>query len=170
MGGHGESYVRALDSGWHVGAIGVSDHHETDWGSPTLPRAGVLASALTLRGIQTALEARRVYATRSPTLALLLVGNAALMGARLRPRLHEPLSLGFWCDDSALDQGWARLELRTNGGALVATHETRGLHQVSWRVQVPPHGDGEQWFFVRVLHGAGALAYSSPIWACWTAK
>ena len=127
----------------------------------------MLAPALTLRGIQAALEARRVYATRSPTLLLLLVGNDALMGSRLRPRLREPLSLGIWCDDPALDQGWARLELRTNGGALVAAHETRGLRHVSWRVQIEPRGDGEQWFFVRVLHGDGALAYSSPIWARW---
>jgi hypothetical protein len=162
---YGDSYVRALDQGWHVGAIGVSDHHGTDWGSPTLPRAGVLAPALTLRGIQAALEARRVYATRSPTLLLLLVGNDALMGARLR--LREPLSIGFWCDDPAFDQGWARLELRTNSGALVAAHETRGLRHISWRVQVEPRGAGEQWFFVRVLHGAGALAYSSPIWTRW---
>lgn len=164
---YGESYVRALDCGWHVGAIGVSDHHGTDWGSPTLPRAGVLAPALTLRGIQTALEARRVYATRSPTLRLLLMGNDALMGARLRPRLREPLMLGIWCDDPAADQGCTRLELRTNGGALVAAHETRGLHHVSWRMQIEPRGEGEQWFFVRVLCGDGVLAYSSPIWARW---
>jgi hypothetical protein len=164
---YGDRYVCALDRGWHVGAIGVSDHHQADWGSPTLPRAGVLAPALTLRGIQSALEARRVYATRSPTLRLLLVGNDALMGARLRPRLREPLSIGIWCDDPAFDQGRARLELRTNGGALVAAHETRGLGHVSWRVQIDPCGDGEQWFFVRVLHGDGALAYSSPIWARW---
>src|SRR5262245_50410820 len=127
---YGESYVRALDRGWHLGAIGVSDHHETDWGSPTLPRAGVLAPALTLRGIQAALLARRVYAPRSPTLAALLVGNDRLMGARLRPRLHESLSIGVWCDDPAIDQGWTRLELRTNGGALVAAHETRGLRAI----------------------------------------
>lgn len=165
---YGDSYVRALDRGWHVGAIGVSDHHGTEWGSPTLPRAGVLAPALTLRGIQAALEARRVYATRSPTLLLLLVGNDALMGSRLR--LREPLSLGIWCDDPARDQGWARLELRTNGGALVAAREARGLRHVSWRVQIEPRGAGEQWFFVRVLHGDGVLAYSSPIWAHWDAE
>ncbi|MEO7912478.1 MAG: CehA/McbA family metallohydrolase, partial [Roseiflexaceae bacterium] len=164
---YGASYVHALDRGWHVGAIGVSDHHGSDWGSPTLPRAGVLAPALTLRGIQAALEARRVYATRSPTLQLLMVGNDALMGARLRPRLREPLTIGIWCDDPAIDQGGARLELRTNGGALVAAHETRGLRHISWRVQIAPRGDGEQWFFVRVLHGDGTLAYSSPIWARW---
>ena len=47
---YGDSYVRVLDHGWHVGAIGVSDHHGADWGSPTLPRAGVLASAVPVLG------------------------------------------------------------------------------------------------------------------------
>ena len=64
-------------------------------------------------------------------------------------------------------QGRSRLELRTNGGVLVAAHETRGLRHVSWHVQIEPRGECEQWFFVRMLHGDGALAYSSPIWARW---
>ena len=48
---YGDRYVHALDRGWHVGAIGVSDHHETDWGSPTLPRAGVLAPERALQAM-----------------------------------------------------------------------------------------------------------------------
>jgi hypothetical protein len=164
---YGEGYIRALDHGWHVGAIGVSDHHQEDWGNPALPRAGLIAPALTLRGIQTALAARQVFATRSPTLALLMVGNDALMGARLDLDRRAPLAIGVWCDDPAADNGWARLELRTNGGALVAAYETRGLRQVSWRALVSPSGNAERWFFVRVLHDDGCVAYSSPIWARW---
>jgi PHP domain len=164
---YGESYIRALDRGWHVGAVGVSDHHGDDWGSPTLPRAGVLAPALSLRGIQSALVERRVFATRSPTLALLTAGNGALMGARLRLGRREPLTIGAWCDDPAANDGWTRLELRTNGGTLVAAHETRGLGRVGWHVLIEPCGVEERWFFVRVLHGDGALAYSSPIWTRW---
>ena len=81
---YGAGFFRALDRGWHVGAIGVSNHQEDDWGNPTFPRAGMLAPTFTLPTLQAALQARRVFATRSPTLALLLAGNAALMGARLR--------------------------------------------------------------------------------------
>ena len=32
---YGDAYFHALDRGWHVGAIGVSDHHGDDWGNPT---------------------------------------------------------------------------------------------------------------------------------------
>jgi PHP domain len=164
---YGAEFFRALDRGWHVGAIGVSDHHEEDWGNPTFPRAGVLAATLTLPTLQAALQARRVFATRSPTLALLLAGNAALMGARLRLGSHEPLTIGVWCDDPAASRGWTRLELWTNGGTQVDSYETRGLGHVAWQMTVPPQGAEERWFALRVLHEGEIRAYSSPIWAQW---
>jgi hypothetical protein len=166
---YGEAFFRALDHGWHVGAIGVSDHHEEEWGSPAFPRAGVLAPALRLPALQAALQARRVFATRSPTLALLLAGNAALMGARLQMIPGQPLTIGVWCDDTAASVGRTRIELWTNGGTLLAFHETRGLQQMSWQTTVPPQGAGERWFVARVLHAGEVRAYSSPIWAQWMA-
>jgi PHP domain-containing protein len=165
---YGDAYFQALDRGWHVGAIGVSDHHGDDWGSPALPRAGVLTSTLTLASLQEALQHRRVFATRSPTLALLTAGNGALMGSRLHLGAQDALEFGVWCHDPAASHGRARLELWTNGTTRLATHETRGLAQVSWRVTLAPQPGDERWFVVRVLYDGMALAYSSPIWARWT--
>jgi hypothetical protein len=164
---YGATYFRALDRGWHVGAIGVSDHHGDDWGSPRLPRAGLLAPALTMAGIQSALLQRRVFATRSPSLSLLMMGNMALMGTRLRIPAHEPLTIGVWCDDPSASGSTARLEVWTNGGQLVEARETNGLHEVSWRVIVQPRDEQEQWYVVRVLHSGTIVGYSSPIWATW---
>jgi hypothetical protein len=165
---YGEAYVQALDRGWHVGAIGVSDHHGDDWGNPAFPRAGLLASALMLPHLQTALMARRVFATRSPTLALLVVGNEALMGSRLQLDPSDPLVIGLWCHDPSASRGRARLELWSNGGTLITTHETRGLQQVGWRVAIPPRDAREHWFIVRVLYDGMVQAYSSPLWARWS--
>jgi PHP domain len=172
---YGEQYFRALDHGWHVGAIGVSDHHDDDWGSPSLPRAGLLAPALNLAQLQAALSARRVFATRSPTLALLVAalperdfGPAPqLMGARLRLNPRTPLSLGVWCDDATAGSGWTRLELWTNGGTRIDFYETRSLRHLQWRTTIKSRSGGEQWFAVRVLSDVVPLAYSSPIWATW---
>jgi hypothetical protein len=164
---YGAAYFRALDRGWHLGAIGVSDHHAEEWGNPALPRTGVLASALRLPTLQSALQARRVFATRSPTLALLLDGNAALMGSRLRLGPRAPLMLCVWCDDPMASQGWSRIELWTNGETLLETYETRGLRHVSWQTAVLPQDPAERWFAVRVLHADAVRAYSSPIWARW---
>lgn len=165
---YGDAYFRALDRGWHIGAIGVSDHHGHDWGNPTFPRAGIFAPRLTLPSLQEALMARRVFATRSPTLMFLIVGNDALMGSRLRLKPAEPLTIGVWCHDPQVHRGRARLELWTKGGMLLATYETRGLQQVTWHVTIRPQQAQEHWFVVRLLHRGVTLAYSSPIWARWS--
>lgn len=165
---YGEAYFRALDHGWHVGAIGVSDHHGDDWGNSGFPRAGLLAAALTPTTIQQALLDRRVFATRSSTLMLLVAGNTELMGSRLALKPREVLTIGVWCDDGAAGGAWTRLELWSNGGTLVGSAEMRGLQQVTWAWALSPQGTGaERWFVVRVLHNGETLAYSSPIWARW---
>ncbi|HXH09292.1 MAG TPA: CehA/McbA family metallohydrolase [Alphaproteobacteria bacterium] len=165
---YGDAYFRALDRGWHVGAIGVSDHHGRDWGNPAFPRAGVFAPALTLPSLQAALIARRVFATRSPHLMFLVTGNEALMGSRLDLKPHESLTIGVWCHDPPVRQGRTRLELWTSGSILLTSHETRGLQQVCWSVTIKPHGPEECWFIVRLLHRGAILAYSSPIWVRWS--
>jgi hypothetical protein len=167
---YGEAFFQALDRGWHVGAIGVSDHHGDDWGSPILPRAGVLAPVLTLSELQSALMARRVFATRVPTLALLMIGQEQLMGSRLHLGRAEPLSIEVWCHDPLASRGRARLELWSNGDTCLATSETRGVQQLSWRVTIPPQEAGEHWFVVRLLFDGMVQAYSSPLWACWSAS
>jgi hypothetical protein len=164
---YGDVYFRALDSGWHVGAIGVSDHHGDDWGSPKLPRAGMLAPALTMQSIQETLQQRRVFATRSPTLALLIAGNGSLMGSQLRLGANEPLELGVWCDDREANGTWTRFEVWSNGASLIDSWEHRGLHLIGRRVSIQARPGGEQWFVVRVLRNGAPVAYSSPIWAHW---
>jgi hypothetical protein len=165
---YGEAYFRALDRGWHVGAIGVSDHHGDDWGNPMFPRAGVLAPGLTLSQLQAALMARRVFATRSATLALLLMGNEALMGSRLHLNASTALTIYVWCHDPASSRRRARLELWSHGGKLIATHETRGLQHVGWSVTLKPRERREHWFAVRILFDGMVCAYSSPLWVRWS--
>jgi hypothetical protein len=165
---YGEAYFHALDRGWHVGAIGVSDHHGDDWGHPTLPRAGILAPVLTLPQLQAALIARRAFATRSPTLALLVMGGMQLMGARLQLKPPDALLVAVWCHDPHASRRRARLELWSNGGRLIATHETRGLQHVYWSATIPPRDAQEHWFVVRVLHDGLVQAYSSPLWVRWS--
>jgi|GEM_PF-2851581 len=164
---YGEVYFRALDRGWHVGAIGVSDHHGDDWGSPRLPRAGLIAPSLDLHGIQAALHNRNVFATRSPSLGLLMAGNGMLMGARLRLRPTDALDLDVWCDDPEANGDWTRFELWTNGTTLVEAWETCGLHKLSRRVTIAPQSPAEHWYIVRVLRNGAPVAYTSPVWAQW---
>lgn len=167
---YGQAYFQALDHGWHVGAIGVSDHHGDDWGNQTFPRAGVFAPSLSLPDLQAALLARRVFATRSSTLTLCVVGNTAFMGSRLQLPAGEPLRIGVWCDDLNADRTFSRCELWTNGEKLLAVYELRGLHCIRWQITVPPQVASttpEHWFVIRVLSNGETRAYSSPIWVRW---
>ncbi len=161
---YGDVFFRALDRGWHVGAIGVSDHHGNEWGSPRLPRAGILAPSLTMEGLQSALQSRRVFATRSPSLALLVAGDSSLMGSRLVRPADRSVEIGVWCDDPGANGDWTRLELYTNGGTLLEVRETRGLQKISWNVAVSPAGGIENWYVVRLQRAGASVAYSSPIW------
>ena len=91
--------------------------------------------------------ARYVFATRSPTLALLIIGGEKLMGALMSQ--SSRVTVDVWCHDPRASQGRARLELWSTGGQLIATHETRGLQHVGWSETIPPRDAREHWFVVR---------------------
>jgi hypothetical protein len=99
---------------------------------------------------------------------LLVTGNDALMGSRLRLGLSAPLTLDIWCHDPELPHGRACFELWSTGGTLIETYETRGLAQFGWRVALKPRPAQEHWFVVRLLHRGATIAYSSPIWVRWS--
>lgn len=181
---HSAGYFRLLDAGWHVGAAGCSDHHGEDWGAADLPRTGLLAAALTLGEVENALARRRAFATRSPALRLLLTGNNELMGARLTLAPREPLTLEVWCDaggetDEAggklTGDSGVRFELLTDGGECVASSPRAGGADAplrKWRhaigpEHVRPERGAERWFVARVVRDGQAIAYTSPVWACW---
>jgi hypothetical protein len=96
------------------------------------------------------------------------MGGKELMGARLHLELADSLRIDVWCHDPRASQSRARLELWSNGGKLIATHETRGLQHVGWSKTIPPRDAQEHWFVVRVLHDGMVQAYSSPLWARWS--
>ena len=69
--------VECLDAGWTPGLLGVSDHHDTSWGSTEGDgRAGLFLPRLTRAAVADGLRSRLFSATREPGLRL-----AALAGA-----------------------------------------------------------------------------------------
>ena len=147
------SYGEALDKGWHVGAVGAEDTHDTDWGLPSKHKTVILADALTRNGLRSALEARRFYAIRRAGIRMDFTANGQSMGSRLTAGPGDPLQL-----DASSDVPGATLELVTSGGAVVAT----GAGSLS---VARPASAGERWYFVRVRDAAGqSVAYSSPVW------
>ena len=79
-------YARALDRGWHVGAVGAEDlgHHiGDDWGGPGQAKTVVLSAGRSPAAIEDAMRARHFYAVGGPQWRLSFSVNGAGMGSRL---------------------------------------------------------------------------------------
>jgi hypothetical protein len=156
-------YLRALDNGWRLGAIGVSDHHRWDWGSPQLAVAGVYAEALTAEGLREALVARRVYATRERGLHLALCLDGVEMGGQLRAPASAELRLEVDVEAAPRGSDLARVEVYSSGGSLVAAQPISGRRARSV-FALPAPASGERWYVVKLLSSDRHIATASAIW------
>ena len=127
---YGDASFQALDRGWHVGAIGVSDHHRDDWGNPTFPRAGILAPALTLSHLQSSAHGSAGICHALTDAGPARHGRGGADGIALRLGSIRPADgsmSGVMTYERAIAvPGW---NSGLMAGKLIATHETRGLQQ-----------------------------------------
>lgn len=143
-------YDRALERGWHVGAIGGEDTHDTSWAQADKPKTVVLADDRTEGGIRSALAGRRFYAIRRAGLSLSFTVDGAPMGAQLRRRAGTSLRI------RATSAPGAVVELIGPGGAVLAS----GKRALTLRRPA-----SNTYCYVRVREGDGAVvAVSSPVW------
>lgn len=149
-------FTRALDKGWHVGAIGAEDlgHKPSDdWGGPSWAKTVILATARTSAAIQEAMRARRFYAVRTPDVRLEFSVNGNLMGSRLTLGDGQAYNL-----EASTNKPGATIEVVTTGGRVI----TSGTNSLSTSSVVTI---GDRYYFVRVKDAGGnVIAYSSPIW------
>jgi len=155
----GGAYARALDRGWHVGAIGAEDEHTPARAARVdLPKTILFARERSSAGVREALLARRFYAVLGPWRRLSLTVDDAPMGSRLERKPGEALRIAGQTNDPG-----ATVELVTGQGAVVAT----GLGSVQL---TRPAGAGEPYYFLRVRsvvrdgQPARPVAYSTPVW------
>jgi hypothetical protein len=149
-------YVQALDNGWHVGAIGAEDMHDTTWAAPTHPKTVVLATSNTPDAIHDAYMARRFYAIRDNSARLKFTVNNRQMGERFVP--GSSLVTSAEIDDASGNPiVGARMDFITNGGRIVA--RAGNIADVTIPADASMH-----YLFVRVTGSDGeVLAYSSPV-------
>jgi hypothetical protein len=159
----GPYYTRALDKGWHVGAVGAEDkgHDPTDhWGADNLGKTVFLAADGSRAALKDAMRDRRMYATLGRGLRLDFTVDDAVMGSRLERIAGDPLkvdgALRGW-DGEPLD-GDVTLELVGNGGTVLAT----GRQNLTTHIDAP--AAGERWVYLRALRDGKPVAYSSPVW------
>ena len=163
-----DSYVLALDRGWHVMPSANSDTHNPDWISGSEVRTVLLAPRLTPENLYEAMGAGRGYATLDKNLRISYTLNDAVMGSILPPsgsrytaRIHveDP--------DRSLEDEITLVEIISDGGQVVASVPVRGT---AVDVTVELTSLGARYFYVRIgtasnHEGApGVTAWTAPVW------
>ena len=150
-------YDRALDKGWHVGAIGAEDkgHDPGDkWGSPEHPKTVVIARDRSEAALREAMLARRFYAVRDNDVRIEMSAGGRPMGSRIGAPLGATVPI-----TATVTPGAARLELITAGGAIAASSAGSSISFDA------PVTAAERRYYLRVIGADGkASAYSSPVW------
>lgn len=172
-------YWRALDKGWHIGAVGAEDkgHDSQDrWGGPEWAKTVMLLPdgefcigappPLTDPARPTCAEwvyrsamlARRTYAVQANhnDIRINMFNNDdQTMGARMTKAAGQAFGIAA----TVTGAGVATIELVSNGGAVVASTTDQLLSYVgvgTW---------SERYYYLRVLDASGKpIAYGSPMW------
>jgi hypothetical protein len=161
-----DSYVMALDAGWHLMPSANSDTHYADWIAGHEMRTVLLAESLTAQNLYAAMSASRGYATLDKNLQIYYTLNGAVMGSVLSPTGTYEVSVRISDPDGAAD-AIKLVEIVSDGGAVVASKRFDSA-KVQWTTTLT--SDGAQYFYVRVttasnLSGVeGVTAWTAPVW------
>lgn len=162
-----ESYVKALDAGWHVMPSVNSDTHNPDWISGYEMRTVLLAEKLTPQNLYDAMSACRGYGTLDKNLRVYYTLDGAVMGSTLTEADGTYLASIKVSDPDGLVDEITMVEIITDGGVVVARVPTSGS---TVDLKVTLSSETARYFYVRV-HTASALegepgvtAWTAPVW------
>jgi hypothetical protein len=155
-------YARALDRGWHLGAIGAEDlghNREDNWGGPNRAKTVISATGRSNAEIKSAMLERRFYAIKRVGIRMSYTLDGHAMGSRFDASPGSPLRVEAGV--TAPSEGTnLKLDLITSGGQVVATGDS------TLSIDILPSAE-RRYYYVRVRKGSGPgepIAYSSPIW------
>jgi hypothetical protein len=166
-----ESYVEALDAGWHVMPAANADNHTPDWITGLPLRTVLLARRLTPENLYAAMSARRGYATVDPNLRVHYRLDGAVMGSILAPAASYQASIRVEDPDGL---AVTLVEVVSDGGA-VAASLAADAPVVEWSPTLT--SDTARYYYVRVMTesneasvlasrpgSVGITAVTAPVW------
>lgn len=163
-----DSYIIALDKGWHVMPSANSDTHNPDWMTGSDVRTVLLAPSLTPANLYAAMSASRGYATLDKNLRVSYTLNDQVMGSILSPDTST-FSAAIHIEDpdgSAADE-ITLVEIVSDGGAVVASIPTGGTVV---DVSVTLNSNSAHYYYVRITTASGldglpgVTAWTAPVW------
>ncbi|KGG80951.1 hypothetical protein Y919_03335 [Caloranaerobacter azorensis H53214] len=153
-------YFKALDNGWHVGAINGQDNHSWNWGDPDNLTV-VIAESLNKDVFLDAMRNRRTYSTETRTLKLTVKANGHWMGSVLDVEKGDPINFEIIAEDREVPI--TEVQLITNGGNIIDRKKVGSSNRVEWHPSVIA-GGGAEWYVVKVIHENGSWGIASAIY------
>ena len=163
-----DSYIMALDAGWHIMPAANSDTHYPDWIAGHEMRTVLLAENRIAEYLYDAMSACRGYATLDKNLEIYYTLNGAIMGSDLSdPGVTDYTASIQIGDPDGLGDEITLVEIISNGGEVIEAIVTSGDYV---DITVDLESEDAQYFYVRVttaspLNGdPGVTAWTSPVW------
>lgn len=159
---HEKLYSTALDCGFHVSPIAVTDTHSDNWGGPELlARTAVIVNELTESNILNGLRNQRCYATEAGNVLLDFEVNGTPMGSTAA--CAEDYLLEVWLDmpESLRENELARAEIISDYGQVLADCQCSG-NSLHWHIKL--HSSTARYFFFRAVTQGKKRIWSAPIW------
>lgn len=148
-------YTKALDKGWHVGAVGAEDVHDAEgWGDPRWAKTVLISRDRSAPALREAMLARRMYALLDNSIRMDMTAAGKPMGSRIAQPVGTKVRI-----TASVTPDAGRLEIVSNGGEVVSGKDGS---RISYNASVRSN---ERYYFLRVLDATGKpVAYSSPVW------
>jgi len=166
-----QSYIKALDAGWHVMPSANSDTHYSDWIAAHDVRTVLLATELTPDALYDAMRNCRGYATLDKNLRVTYTLNDAVMGSVLADTSVTSYILSVHIEDpDGTSDEITKVEIVSDNGEIVRTFTTSGS-VVDITGEILESADAS-YFYVRVTTaspldgsaGEGVTAWTAPVW------
>jgi hypothetical protein len=152
-------YFKALDMGWHVGAINGQDNHMENWGDKDNLTV-IIAERLDADSIINAMKFRRVYSTETRTLRLYVKGNDHWMGSILELNKGDKLKIDIKAQDDV--EPISKIQIISNNGRVIDEKIFNDNNIAEVNSSFIIYEDYE-WYVVKVIHSDGRWGTSSPI-------
>lgn len=151
-----ESYIRALDAGWHLAPTASQNNHNGRWGDENDLRTVVLAEELTEESLFEAIRQHRVYATEDKDLHICWDLDGHLMGSILSDPENPEVFVSLY---DPTESGSCTVEVIAEGGVTLASDTAEGNSDLAIRVP-----GGYRWYFLRITQADGDMAVTAPVW------
>jgi hypothetical protein len=163
-----DSYVMALDAGWHIMPSANSDTHYSDWIASHEMRTVLLAESLTPDNLYSAMSGCRGYATLDKNLRISYTLNSEVMGSVLAADASAyTASIHIEDPDGIASDAITLVEIISDGGVVVASMPG-GSTVFDWEVSF--ESEDSRYYYVRVTTasalsgGEGVTAWTAPVW------